>query len=277
MWPPAPREPVGGATQPIPAVRTAGPPPQYRPGAPAQPPVAPPTAAGAPGLAAGEGQSFAQGAPSAEPFPGPEASGQGPAEGTGPQGGGRSKRRTALVAAAAVLACLLTTAAQTYDGHAFYEKVSEEETKEIIVAAGQAGKVNGVEWKAAVSRTEAPQNSKHGPEVTWLKVDITRKVVDKGSATMVAEPTDVQVQDRAGRIWTAPIEAVGDRPTDRLVVGEEYKIQGLAIVPTPVANEVELSFRPSNYRSDTPTDELFTREGAEKLVPDVEVLRFRRR
>ncbi|MEV5326821.1 hypothetical protein ACFMQL_16925 [Nonomuraea fastidiosa] len=181
------------------------------------------------------------------------------------------------MAAAAALACLLTTAAHTYDGHLFYEKVAEEETKETVVPAGQAGKVNGIEWRAAMERTKPPAGNTHGPEVTWLKVDITRKAVDEKSATMVAEPHDVQVQDRSGRIWTVPIEPVGDRPTDKLVVGREYKIQGLAIVPTAVADEVELSFRPSNYRSDTPIDDLFTREGAAKLVPDVDVLRFKRR
>ena len=219
------------------------------------------------------------GLPGQAPVGGPGASGGqgGPPSGEAGGGTGGSKRRTALVAAAAVLACLLTTAAHTYDGHVFYEKVAEEETRETVVPAGQAGKVNGIEWRAAVERMKPPASSTHGPEVTWLKVDITKKAVDEKSVTMVAEPRDVQVQDRSGRTWTVPIEPVGDRPTDKLVVGREYKIQGAAIVPTAVADEVELSFRPSNYRSDTPVDDLFTREGAEKLVPDVDVLRFKRR
>ncbi|WP_171074495.1 hypothetical protein, partial [Nonomuraea basaltis] len=187
------------------------------------------------------------------------------------------RRRTLLIAAGAVVVSLLATAAQSYDGYLFYERQTTKETRETIVATGQAGKVHNIEWKATVAPMKAPAGSRHGPEVTWLRVDITKKVLDKGSATMITEPGEVQLADRAGRTWTVEIEPVGDRPTDRLVVGKEYKIQGVAIVPAPVANEVELSFRPSTYRSDTPTEDLFKREGAEKLEEPVDVLRFRRR
>ncbi|MBF8186788.1 hypothetical protein ITP53_13760 [Nonomuraea sp. K274] len=190
---------------------------------------------------------------------------------------GSRRRRTLLVAAGAVLACLVTTAANAYDNHLFYKTVTEDETRLTTVAAGQTGKVHNIEWKAAVAPTKAPPDSKHGAEVTWLRVDISKKALDASSATMTAEPAEVKLEDRAGRTWTVETQWVGDTPIDRLVVGREYKIQGLAIVPTPVANEVELSFRPSNYKSDTPTEDLFTREGAAKLLPDVDVLRFKRR
>ncbi|TMR10648.1 hypothetical protein ETD86_38600 [Nonomuraea turkmeniaca] len=172
---------------------------------------------------------------------------------------------------------LATTAAYAYDGYVFYEKQTTKETREISVPPGQAGTAHKIEWKAAIAPMKPPAGNKHGPEVTWLKVDITKKVLDESSATMTAEPGEVKLQDRAGREWAVPIEPVGNRPTDRLEVGQEYKIQGMAIVPTAVVNEVELSFRPSTYRSDTPTKDLFNREAVEKLGKDVEVLRFRRR
>ncbi|MEV4114655.1 hypothetical protein [Nonomuraea sp. NPDC049695] len=276
VWPPAPREPIRGATQPLPAVE--GPLPfEPQPSAsPSGPPTPFPRHSGAapsgPEHAAEDpyGTSHAEGPLEADPVEGPS---EGP-RATAPKA---RRKRTLLIAAGAVIVSLLTTAAQSYDGYLFFEKSHAKETKEIIVPAGQAGTVHNVEYRAAVAPTKAPASSKHGAEVTWLKVDITKKVVDEGSATMTAKPYDVQFEDGAGRTWTVETQNVGDAPTDRLEVGKEYKIQGLAIVPTPVANEVELSFRPSNYRSDTPTADLFNREKAEKMDQDVEVLRFRRR
>ncbi|PZG11984.1 hypothetical protein C1J01_34035 [Nonomuraea aridisoli] len=172
---------------------------------------------------------------------------------------------------------LLTTAAQTYDGYLFYDKMTTKKTAETVVAAGQAGRVKGIEWTAKVTPTDPPQGSKPRPGVTWLTVDITKKVVDEGSATKTAGPNEVRLEDRSGRTWTVETQEVGDTPTDRLVVGRAYRIQGLAVVPTPVKDEVELTLRPSNYRSDTPTEDLFDRDAAAKLEEDVDVLRFRRR
>ncbi|WP_165974859.1 hypothetical protein, partial [Nonomuraea deserti] len=196
-------------------------------------------------------------------------------------GGGRrsakgSRNRKLLIAAGAVVVSLLTMGAQTVDGYLFYEKVSAQETKEVVVAAGQAGTVHNIEWTASVAPMKAPAGSRHGPEVTWLKVDITKKVVNESSATMTALPYEIRLTDRAGRTWTVELQD-GERPTDRLVVGKTYRIEGLAVVPTPVANEVEISFRPSSYRSDTPVEDLFDREAMEKAEKDDTVLRFRRR
>ncbi|MCK2214945.1 hypothetical protein MF672_014285 [Actinomadura sp. ATCC 31491] len=191
--------------------------------------------------------------------------------------GGR--RRLLLVAAGAVVVSLLTVGARTYDGYAFYHQQITRglNLNETIVPAGRPGKAYNTEYRVAITPTKAPEGSKHGPEVTWLKIDITKRVVDESSATMTAEPNRVKLLDKAGREWTVPIQPVGDRPTDRLVVGKDYRIEGLAIVPTPVANEVELSFEPSDYRSDTPTEDLFNREKMEARGIDVVVLRFRRR
>ncbi|MGW0807613.1 hypothetical protein [Nonomuraea sp. NPDC002799] len=249
VWPPASREPVSSATQPIPAVRTPLPLPQNAFAAQGQqpPPHAPPP------------QQPSQPAP-------------GPATATRPP----RRRRTLLIAAAAVVVAVLTTAAQTYDGYLFYDQTKNRvETREVIVAAGQAGKVYNIEWKAALSAMDAPKDTKHGPEVTWLKVDVLEKVLDAGNATMTAQPTEMKLWDRAGRSWVVEIQPPEDRPTDRLEVGKEYRIQGVAIVPAPVAKEVELTFRPSTYRSDTPTEDFFDREAMSK-EPATDVLRFRR-
>ncbi|TMR39443.1 hypothetical protein [Nonomuraea zeae] len=175
---------------------------------------------------------------------------------------------------------LILTAATTYDGYLIYDREITRDilTTEIVVPAGQAGKVYGVEWKAAISPMKPPASSKHGPEVAWLQVDITEKIVDAGSATMTALPSQVRLNDRAGRIWTVEIQRAGDEFLgDKLDVGQEYKIIGAAVVPVSVVNEVELSFKPSDYRSDTPTKDLFKRQqGADEQARDT-ALRFRRR
>lgn len=186
----------------------------------------------------------------------------------------RKRSRLVLVAVGAVVASLVAIGVNTYDGYVFYNETTTKETREIAVAPGQSGKVYNIEWKAALTPTQAPQGSKHGPEVTWLKVDITQKLLDQANATMIGSPAEVRLEDRTGRSWTVEFQ-LGDRPTDKLELGKEYRFEGLAIVPTPVANEVELSFRPSGYRSDTPTEDFFKRDKVGK--PDVDVLRFRRR
>ncbi|MEU6794832.1 hypothetical protein ABZ907_24305 [Nonomuraea wenchangensis] len=240
VWPPTGRrQQQGSSTQPIPAV----------PGAPPARPWPP------------------QGLP-----PRPADAGQAPARTAKP-------RRRLLVAVAAVAVSLLTVAVNLYDRHDFYEQQITRGLNHIetVVPAGQPGKVYNTEWRATVAPMKPPEGNKHGPEVTWLKVDITRRVVDAASATMIGDPGDMKLRDRAGREWTVPFEVVGDRPLDRMEVGKDYRIQGMAIVPTAVAQEVELSFEPSNYRSDTPTEDLFDREKVKALGLDVYVLRFRRR
>ncbi|MED7927823.1 hypothetical protein SMD20_26425 [Nonomuraea sp. LP-02] len=239
VWPPAGHQQQGSSTQPIPAV----------PGAPPARPWPP------------------QGLP-----PRPADAGQAPARTAKP-------RRRLLVAVAAVAVSLLTVTVTLYDRHDFYEQQITRGLNHIetVVPAGQPGKVYNTEWRAAVAPMKPPEGNKHGPEVTWLKVDITRRVVDAASATMIGDPGDMKLRDRAGREWTVPFEVVGDRPLERMEVGKDYRIQGMAIVPTAVAEEVELSFEPSNYRSDTPTEDLFDREKMEALGLDVYVLRFRRR
>ncbi|WP_326631323.1 hypothetical protein OIE67_42945 [Nonomuraea fuscirosea] len=191
---------------------------------------------------------------------------------------GKSRGRKVLIGVGAVLVSLLITGAQTYDGYGFYTVQTQDETKEIVVAAGQSGTVNKVEWTAAIKPMKMPAgNGGYGPEVTWLEVNVTKKVLDAGSATMTAFPRDMKLTDRAGRTWVVEVSTDAERPTERLEVGKTYRIPGGAIVPTKVADEVELLLRPSNYRSDTPTEDLFKRDVVEKMPQDTEVLRFRRR
>ncbi|AQZ67058.1 hypothetical protein BKM31_41430 [[Actinomadura] parvosata subsp. kistnae] len=283
VWPPAPKgeHPIGAATQPMPAVRPPAPlyqahraahgimpptphpedPEQTVPAPAARPAIPPPAAASQhpadPGQPADAGQPDA-----AQPAPGKPRRG-----------------RKVLIAVGAVAVSLLITGAQVYDGYGFYEVQTTKETKEIRVAPGQAAQVNGVEWTGSVKRMEpAPKdNGGYGPEVTWMQVDITKKVVDEASATMTALPADLRLTDRAGRTWVVEVATTVERPTDRMEVGKTYEIPAGAIVPTAVADEVELSFRPSNYRSDTPTEDIFNRAAIEKMPKDIEVLRFTRR
>jgi hypothetical protein len=190
------------------------------------------------------------------------------------------RRRRLLIAAGAVAVSLAITAATTYDGYVIYNREITRDLPvvETTVAAGQAGKAYNIEWKATLSPMKAPAGTKHGPEVAWLRVDITEKILDEGHATMTALPTLTKLTDRAGRSWTVQIEREGDEYLgDKLDVGREYKIIGAAVVPVAVVNEVELSFKPSTYRSDTPTEDLFKLDKVKKLETDSIVLRFRRR
>ncbi|MFC5820159.1 hypothetical protein [Nonomuraea harbinensis] len=183
-----------------------------------------------------------------------------------------------FVTVGAVVASLLATAATAFDGYRFYESVTTRGLypKQVTVPAGGSYEVYKTEFKAAVAPTDPPKDNKHGPEVTWLAIDIRKKVLDEDSATMVAEPTDLELTDRAGRTWVVEL-IPGDRPTDRLVVGQEYRIQGVAVVPTEVKDEVELSFRPSSYRSDTPIDDLFKKDSEAVRIDNLVELTFRRR
>ncbi|MET7338059.1 hypothetical protein [Nonomuraea sp. NPDC005650] len=265
VWPPASREPAGGATQPLPAVQvpvsTSPPQGATTPHPRHQNPPPPQEAQEAPGPETASGT--------------PQDSPPGSRRGAAP--GGR-KKRTVLVAVAAVVVSLVTMGAQSYDGYLFFEKTTTKETKETVVPVGQAARVKNIEWRATVTRIKMPEGLPYGPEVAALRVDITKKVLDAGSATKTGLFTEAKLEDRTGRSWVVNIDPqANDRPTDRLEVGKEYKILAAAVVPTAVADEVELSLRPSNYRSDTPTADLFKRDTVNKLEEDVDVLRFKRR
>ncbi|MEV4082786.1 hypothetical protein AB0J43_21195 [Nonomuraea fuscirosea] len=253
---------------PLPAAGAAGPGVAY-PGQPGQP------GSGQPAQAGHAAATAQQGGPGAQQS-GPAGHQGGP--GAGRAAAGKSRGRKVLIGVGAVLVSLLITGAQTYDGYGFYTVQTQDETKEIVVAAGRSGTVNKVEWTAAIKPMKMPAgNGGYGPEVTWLEVNVTKKVLDDSSATMTAFPRDMKLTDRAGRTWVVEVSTDAERPTERLEVGKTYRIPGGAIVPTKVADEVELLLRPSNYRADTPTEDLFKRDVVEKMPQDTEVLRFRRR
>jgi len=258
VWPPPPR-PGAAATQPMPAVHPSSPlPADYSAAAVA----AAAQAAGAT-QAAGEAQDPA--APAA----------QAPAAEEPPR---RRKGRTALVAAIGLVASLAATGAYAFDGYRFREDVISEGLypKQVTVPAGESYEVYHTEFKATVKEMEPPEGNNHGPDVTWMSIDIRKKVLKEESATMVAEPIDPKLIDRQGRTWVVEYRPP-DRPSDRLVVGKEYRIQGVAVVPTAVKDEVELKFRPSNYRSDTPVDDLFKRGTEATRIDNLFELRFKRR
>ncbi|MEV4103517.1 hypothetical protein AB0J42_24940 [Nonomuraea sp. NPDC049649] len=198
--------------------------------------------------------------------------------GGGAGAGGKRKGRRVVVAVGAAVVTLLATGAYAYDGYQFYESVTTRGLypKRVTVPAGGSYEVYDTEWKASVAESDPPQENRYGPEVAWLSVDIRRKVLDEESATMVAEPEEVKLTDRAGRTWVVELRP-GDRPTDRLEVGREYRIEGVAVVPAAVKDEVELSFRPSTYRSDTPVEDLFKKDSEAVRVDNLFELRFKRR
>ncbi|MEU7900062.1 hypothetical protein AB0B45_45430 [Nonomuraea sp. NPDC049152] len=245
VWPPVPptREPAGSSTQPLPAVPSAGPLPS-RP--PQQPPAQPPTQ------------------PSG-PWSGPPAEPSADAAGAQPP----KRPRLLLQGVGAIVALAVAVGVPTYDRFLLFEG-GQPDDRIHAVAAGQDITFEHVTWKVSYGTMQAPAGTKHNtPDKQWLKIDITRKAVDKDGAQLTGQP-DVLLKDRAGRAWQ--LETLEDKAPVDHVVGESYVTTKVAVVPSVVAKEVELELRPSSYRSDTPTKDLMKPMGDDNL----DILRFSR-
>ncbi|WP_431899368.1 hypothetical protein [Nonomuraea sp. bgisy101] len=243
VWPPVPpgREPAGSSTQPLPAVPSAGPLPPRPSQPPAQPPAQPSGASG----------------PPAEP----------PAAAAGAQPPKRP--RLLLQGVGAIVALAVAVGVPTYDRFLLF-KGGQPDDRIHAVPAGQHITFEHVTWKVSYGTMQPPAGSKHNtPDKQWLKIDITRKAVDKDGAQLTGQP-DVRLKDRAGRAWQ--LETLEDKAPIDHVVGESYVTTKVAVVPSAVAKEVELELRPSSYRSDTPTKDLLKSTGDDNL----DILRFSR-
>ncbi|MFE3454830.1 hypothetical protein ACFXJ8_38500 [Nonomuraea sp. NPDC059194] len=236
VWPPVPpnHDPVGSSTQPLPVVPSAGPLPQ-RPPQPPVPPSEPPT-----------------GATEAPQAPPPK------------------RPRLLLQGIGAVAALAVAIGAPTFDHYLEYKTIQRDSTIH-AVAAGQEITFEHVTWKVSYATMQAPAGTKHNtPDKQWLRIDITRKAVDKDGAQLTGQP-EVLLKDSAGRAWE--LETLDDKSPADHVVGESYVTTKVAIVPSVVAKEVELELRPNSYRSDTSIKDLMKPTDP---AADDDILRFRR-
>ncbi|MFI6501997.1 hypothetical protein [Nonomuraea typhae] len=244
VWPPVQRgESVGSSTQPIPAIPSAGPLPQ-RHRQPPEPPPPPPSS-------------------TPEPEPEPEPAPAAPAP----------RRRPMLRALLAAAMVAVAVGAITYDRYDLYEKRTGK--REIVqvhqVKAGQPITIKHMTWRASFGTIEAmPDGKKAEQGSVYMKIDITRTPADQQGTVKTAKPTELKLEDRKGRSWTTVFD--DSRAEEELQVGKESTLIAYARVPEAQAAEVDLLLRPSNYRSDIPTDKLLTT----KLEPDSDVVRIRR-
>ncbi|WP_344839181.1 hypothetical protein [Nonomuraea dietziae] len=184
------------------------------------------------------------------------------------------KPRIVLQGLGAVLALAVTLGAMTYDDYRVYRvrTGANEITQTHVVQPGQAITLKHISWKASVEAVPSlPDGKKAGPGTTYMKIVITRAAADQEGTVKTAKPGKMRLEDRLGRSWA--IE-VGDDAVrgDKLEIGRPYPITAFARVPAAQAQEVELVLRPSNYRSDVPTEKLTTTH----TDPDDVELRFKR-
>lgn len=239
VWPPLEPEGEDRSTQPFPALRTNR-----------QPPPA----------------ALAPAPPSAEPPA--EVSTEEPAA---------PKRRTGLLVGGTVLSVVLAAGAPTVFGYEAY-KYARPDYIVRVVPPGQAGVWQHVSWRVTVEKIKDPTGKPERSDRQWLKVVATRTALDAEGAIRHGEPAEVTFTDRAGRTWQ--VETVNNEtPPDTKdnVVGTPYRLEMMAVVPPPVADEVEVALRPSGYR-DVPgqSAEDFVKDAFTPAEKDDHVLRFRR-
>lgn len=246
VWPP-PEEPVGESgpsTQPFPAVRASALPiPQARPPAEAVPPPA----------------------PAAPPQPvasRPDA----------PRKRARRLGWTLLKAVAAVVLLALAAAVPTLDGYRVYKEGRPDDIIH-VVRPGQTYAFKHVAWRATVAPMRTlPEGLPPKEGRTWMQITVTRKALDQEGLLRSGDP-EMELRDARGRAWVVQITDSEVPPeTEDAEIGAEYRYTAIGLVPTPMADEVELYLRPSVYRRDRSVKELLEPTGERPL----DVLRFMR-
>ncbi|GIH65446.1 hypothetical protein [Microbispora siamensis] len=251
VWPPLEPEGEDRSTQPFPALRTNR---------------QPPPAALAPARPSAEAPREAPTEPPAEVSA--EVSAE---ESRAPA------RRTGLLVGGAMLSVVLAVGAPTVFGYQAYKYGRPDYTVH-VVPPGQAGVWQHVSWRVTVEKIKDPTGKPERSDRQWLKVVATRTALDAEGAIRHGEPAEVAFTDRAGRTWR--VEMVNNEtPPDTKdnVIGTPYRLEMMGVVPPSVADEVEVSLRPSSYR-DVPgqSAEDFVKDAFTRTERDDQVLRFRR-
>ncbi|WP_182908829.1 hypothetical protein [Microbispora sp. H13382] len=239
VWPPLEPEGEDRSTQPFPALRTNRQPPPA-----ALAPTPPPA------------ESPAEPAAAAPPAP---------------------ARRTGLLVGGTVLSIVLAVGAPTLFGYQAYKYGRPDDTVH-VVQPGHAGVWQHVSWRVTVEKIKDPTGKPERSDRQWLKVVATRTALDAEGAIRHGAPAEVKFTDRAGRTWQ--VEKVNDEtPPDvkENKIGTPYRLEMMGVVPPSVADEVEVTLRPSGYR-DVPEQsaEDFMKDVFTPTERDDHVLRFRR-
>lgn len=181
------------------------------------------------------------------------------------------RRRTLLYGLGTLAAFLIGIGAPTVDSYLIF-KGGRPDDKVHLVPPGQSYTFEHVTWKAAIEPLDDPVGTTPtGPTKEWVKITIDRTAVDKDGTVLTGKP-ELQVKDRRDRAWQ--VEVDDDLPAEH-EIGKTYTMNAFGVVPTGLAKEVELVLRPSGYRKDTPTEDLF-RVDPDSTENDDDVLRFTR-
>ncbi|WP_214109753.1 hypothetical protein [Acrocarpospora catenulata] len=187
------------------------------------------------------------------------------------------KPNRALRGAGAVLAVLLAVGIPSYVGYRAYLYGAGEPDIVHVVQPGATGEFRHVAWQASVALIPNPAGDAERPGRQWVKLTVTRTAQDAEGAIRHGAPA-VELRDNAGRSWrteTLRDETPPDTTENR--VGQPYRMELVAVVPTDVAETVEVHLRPSNYRSvPGQSVEDMLNESEQRNERDVDVLRFLR-
>ncbi|WP_182888048.1 hypothetical protein [Microbispora sp. H10885] len=267
VWPPPEPEGEDRSTQPFPALRTNRQPPPRVLSPTTPPPAAPPLAAPPDPTAGMPPAAPTYGVP-AEP-PGVDLATDASAS--------PARRRTGLLIGGTVLSVGLAVAAPSFFGYQAYKYGRPDYTVH-VVPPGQSGTVQHVSWQVTVEKTKDPSGKPERSDRQWMKIVATRTALDAEGAIRHGAPSEVKLTDRAGRTWQ--VETLNNEtPPDvkENKVGTPYRMEMLGVVPPSVADQVEVTLRPSTYR-DVPGQSAkdFVKDAFSATEKDDQVLRFRR-
>ncbi|MDF5751780.1 hypothetical protein [Spongiactinospora sp. TRM90649] len=183
------------------------------------------------------------------------------------------RRRTGLKLAALGVLAVVAIAVPTVDRYLVFQENWDRETVQ-TVAAGTPLNFANVSWKVTLEKTPSPDPKRPSPpDRTWVKVTATRVSLNADGARRVMKP-DVDLRDPDGRKWM--LESLKDdlpvEPEEHKT-GTPYSYTWLGIVPVAAFDRIRVHLRPSDLRSDLPTEGLLKRTDE---VPSYVVFAFTR-
>jgi len=168
---------------------------------------------------------------------------------------------------------LLAIGVPTVDNYFLHKKLHPDDIVH-VVEPGQSYTFKHVTWRAQIERMDPLLKGLEPPPEgrTWMQITVTRMAVDQEGASRSYEP-DMELRDAQDRRWATQIVSNNvplDLKDHRIGVGYHYTV--ISVVPTAVADEVELYLRPSIGRRDESVEEIL--KPSEETRRDV--LRFKR-
>ncbi|MBO3747309.1 hypothetical protein J5X84_14620 [Streptosporangiaceae bacterium NEAU-GS5] len=153
-----------------------------------------------------------------------------------------------LQAIGALAAVALGAGLPTWVGYNVYANGRPDDHFE-TVQPGKAGAWQHVAWRVSVQRSNDAKCRSTTPDRVCLKIIVLRAALDQEGAIRHGQP-EITTQDAAGRTWKALIDA-DETPTDTTdnIIGHSYRMDVYSMVPTAVADSVQVLLRPSTYRN----------------------------